>query len=450
MKETDVLVIGGGVAGIVAATTGKRFHSEKDFVLIRREQQAIIPSGIPYIFGGRVSSDENIIPDSGLLDAGVRMKVGEVISIDQRYKLCKTADGETIKFDRLILALGSVPTVPRWPAGLNLQNVFTIPKDKITIDKISASLHACQKVIIVGGGFIGVEVADQLKSAGKDVTIAELLPHILDLAFDEEFAVAAEDTLRSRGINVITSNGVNGILGEERVRGVVLDSDDQIEADAVILAMGYRPDTALARTAGIELNSTGFIKVDEYMETDNPSIFAVGDCAEKKTFLTRTPRNMMLASTACAEARIAALNLYRLSAVRTFGGTIAVYSTVVGDTAFGVAGLTESIAREKGYRVATGTFDGIDKHPGTLVGAHRQIVKLVTARESGLIIGAQIAGGESTAELTNLIGLAIQSKMTVNAILTAQISTHPLLTASPTAYPLVKAAEMISQTRWVE
>jgi pyruvate/2-oxoglutarate dehydrogenase complex dihydrolipoamide dehydrogenase (E3) component len=193
----------------------------------------------------------------------------------------------------------------------------------------------------------------------------------------------------------------------------------------------------------------GFIQVNEYMRTEDPDILAVGDCAEKKSFITRTLRNIMLASTACAEARLAALNLYGLSAMRTFGGTIAIYSTVIGDVAFGVAGVTETLAEQRGFNAVTGTFEGVDRHPGTLPGTQKQIVKLIAARESGVLIGGQVMGGASTGELTNLIGLAIENRMTVNSILTTQIGTHPLLTAPPTAYPLIKAAENIARSRWL-
>jgi pyruvate/2-oxoglutarate dehydrogenase complex dihydrolipoamide dehydrogenase (E3) component len=157
----------------------------------------------------------------------------------------------------------------------------------------------------------------------------------------------------------------------------------------------------------------------------------------------------MLASTACAEARVAALNLFRLSAVKTFGGTIAIYSTVIGDTAFGVAGVTESLAKERGFNITTGTFEGVDRHPGKLPGTHKQRVKLIVTREAGVVIGGQVMGGASTGELTNLIGLAVENRMGVNSILTGQIGTHPLLTAAPTAYPLIKAAEVIAKSRWV-
>ena len=137
------------------------------------------------------------------------------------------------------------------------------------------------------------------------------------------------------------------------------------------------------------------------------------------------------------------MNLYKLSAVKTFSGTIAIWSTGLGDDGFGCAGLTERAARTEGFDVVTGVFEGVDKHPGTLAGAHKQLVKLVAARDSGVILGGQVAGGASTGELTNLIGLAIQNRMVANSLVTAQIGTHPLLTAAPTAYPVIKAAEQV-------
>jgi NADPH-dependent 2,4-dienoyl-CoA reductase/sulfur reductase-like enzyme len=181
------------------------------------------------------------------------------------------------------------------------------------------------------------------------------------------------------------------------------------------------------------------------MRTEDPNIFAIGDCAEKRDFVTRKSNNVMLASTACAEARIAGMNLYKLYAIKTFSGTISIFSTAIGETGFGVAGLTEKIALDEDFDIVTGKFEGIDHHPGTLAGTHKQYVKLVVGKESGVILGGEVSGGISVGELTNTIGIMIQNRMTINSLLTAQIGTHPLLTASPAGYPLIKAAEDVHQ-----
>lgn len=443
MEKTDVLIIGGSAAGIVAAVTGKSCYPDRDFLLIRGEKQVLVPCGIPYIFGSLESSDKNLIPDTILTDAGIRLKIDKVVSIDEKNKKCKTSDDTEIRFEKLVLAIGSTPVVPKWLRGAELENVFTIHKNKEYLDKMMAKLNCYKNIVTIGGGFIGVEVSDELNKIGKNVTIVEILPHILMLVFDEEVSVEAEKIIKSRGIKIKNGVGVNEILGEKKVTGILLENGERLEADAIILSMGYRPNTNLVEKTGIKINEKGFIIVDEYMRTVVPDIFAVGDCAEKRDFITRKTTSIMLASTACTEARIAGMNLYELSVLKTFSGTIAIFATVLGETSFGVAGLTEDIASKEGFDIVTGTFQGIDKHPGTLSGTHKQMVKLITARECGIILGGEVIGGASAGELLNIIGLAIENKMTVNSILTAQIGTHPLITAPPTAYPIVKAAEIV-------
>jgi len=445
MKKTDVLVIGGSAAGIVAAVTGKSNYPDKDFLLIRKEDQVVVPCGIPYIFGSLDGTDKNVIPDAGLAKAGVNMKVGNIVSIKQDEKTCQIDDGTEIRFEKLVLATGSVPSVPKWLKGTELENVFMIPKDRNYLNEMLMKLEKCQKVITVGGGFIGVEVSDELNKKGKDITLIELLPNILGLAFDKELAVEAEQILQDRGVKTKTGIGVKEILGDEKVSGVLLSNTEKIETDAVVLSMGYRPNVSLTEKSGLKITEKGFFAVDEYMRTENPDIFAVGDCAEKRDFITRKPSGVMLASTACAEARVAGMNLYKLSTLKMLSGTIAIFSTAIGNTGFGAAGLTENAAKKEGFDVATGTFEGIDRHPGTLPDTHKQVIKLIVARESGVVLGGEVMGGLSAGELTNLIGLVIQNRMTINSILTAQIGTHPLLTGPPTAYPLIKAAEVVAK-----
>ena len=444
MEKTDVLIIGGGPAGIITAVTGKSFYPDKKFLLIRKEKQVVVPCGIPYVFGSIKNTDMALISDSVLNKSGIELKIDTVVTLDKEKKSCKTQDGSTISFEKLVLALGSHPYLPEWLEGANLENVFTIPKNKEYLDRILIKLKECKKVVVIGGGFIGVEVSDELNKIGKDVTIIEILPHILGNYGDIELTIPAEDILKSRGIKIINGIGIKEIIGNTKVTGVLLENGETLESDIVFLTMGYKPNSELVQKAGIRTNSLGFVKVDEYMRTFNPDIFAVGDCAEKIDFITRRPSNLMLASTACAEARIAGMNLYKLCGVKIFNGTIAIFSTAIGNIGFGTAGLSERLARDEGFDIITDTFEGIDKHPKALDETHKQIVKLIVSCDSGVILGGEVMGGASTGELINLIGLAIQNRMTVNQILTSQVGTHPLLTGPPTAYPLIKVAEVIA------
>ena len=445
MRTTDVLIIGGSAAGMVAALTGKSSWPKKNFILVKKQKEMMVPCGIPYIFGTLDCSDQNIMPVDAMLEKnGIISLVDEVTSINKENKTVDMASGEIIKYEKLVIATGSIPVMPKWLKGGEKENVFFIPKDKVYLDEMKSQISSCKKIVVIGAGFIGVEFSDELRKHGHEVLLVEKLPDILMLAFDAEISRKIEEILVLRGVEVITGNGIKEIVGEKKVEAVILENGQLINADAVILTVGYKPNTKLARDSDIYVDESGFIAVDEYMRTHVKDIFAIGDCAQKRDFITRSRVSTMLASTACAEARIAGMNLFNLNVVKTFSGTIAIYSTAIGDTGFGTAGVTEARAKEEGLDSITGTFEGMDRHPGNLPDAHKQLVKLIAARHSGVIIGGEVIGGSSAGELTNVIGLIIQNRMSVNSLLTSQIGTHPCLTASPAGYPLIKAAEIIA------
>ncbi|HDP74314.1 MAG TPA: NAD(P)/FAD-dependent oxidoreductase [Bacteroidales bacterium] len=382
--------------------------------------------------------------DATMQKIGVESLVDEATNIDTKGKVVSFASGEKIHYERLVIATGSSPIKPKWLAGADLENVFVIPKDRAYLDEMKSKLGSLKNIAVIGAGFIGVEFSDELAKNGYNVTLVEKLPHILNLAFDVELSLKIEELLTNRGVKVVTGVGISKINGPNKVQSIELENGQKLEMDAVVLTMGYKPNTELAKNAGIQVDEDDFIAVDEYMRTHTPDVFAVGDCAQKRDFVTRRRVPTMLASTACAEARIAGMNLFNLHVVKTFSGTIAIYSTAIGTNGFGTAGVTELRAQQEGLATLTGLFEGVDRHPGNLPDAHKQIVKLIAAANSGVIVGGEVIGGLEAGELTNVIGLAIQNRMSVNSFLTMQIGTHPCLTASPAAYPLIKAAEQIA------
>lgn len=451
MKSTDILVIGGSAAGLASALASKSHYPEKSVILVRKEEKVAIPCGIPYIFGTLEKTDQDILPDGGLINAGVDIMVDVVNRLEGEKKIATLESGEQITYDKLILATGSKPVIPGWLKGAELENVYTVPKDLVYLDAMKKKIGGLENIVVVGAGFIGIEMSDELKKTGKNVTLVELQPHVLPLAFDADLAEEAESILKDHGVVVLTGHGVQEITGKGKVEGVKIkhgEVEEVLKADAVILSMGYAPNVELAKSLDVTYNRDGFIKVDEYMRTDHPDVFAVGDCAEKRDFFTRKRSKAMLASIACAEARVAGMNLYKLSTLKTISGTIAIFSTALNGTGFGAAGLTETLAKAEGFDVIVGKFQGVDRHPGMLNNPHKQIVKLIAGRENGVILGGEVVGGSSAGELINIIGLIIQNKMNVNELMTAQIGTHPMLTASPAAYPLIKAAEVIAKEFW--
>jgi NADPH-dependent 2,4-dienoyl-CoA reductase/sulfur reductase-like enzyme len=440
MRKTDVLVIGGSAGGILSATTSKKVYNEKSVLLVRKTETVMVPCGIPYIYGTLNDTTKNRIPDAIITNVGVNLEIDEVTSIDKVKKTVTLKKGEEIAYDKLVLATGSNPIVPKFIEGYDLKNVFPIIKDEMYLADLFEKLKSMKNVTVIGGGFIGVEFAEQLQKNGKDVTLVEVAEKCLWQAFDNEICEAAEEDMKANGIIIKTSTKVCKIAGVGQVQSVEFENGESIKADAVILGMGVIPNSALAKAAGIMVNEKEAIVVDEYMRTSAKDIFAVGDCTEKRCFFTNKSIPILLASTAAMEAKIAAANLFGLKYVRENKGTISAFSTKIYDKTYAAAGITERRASEEEFEIVIGKFATMDRHPGSLPGASKVEIKLIFIRTSGVIIGAQIIGGDSAGEMINVLSLAIQKGMTANELNTFQVATHPLITASPIVYPINAAA----------
>jgi pyruvate/2-oxoglutarate dehydrogenase complex dihydrolipoamide dehydrogenase (E3) component len=303
-------------------------------------------------------------------------------------------------------------------------------------DKMKAS----KKVVVIGGGFIGVEMSDEMNKMGNlDVTICELLPHCLQLAFDPEFCDEAEKLIMDRGVKILANQKVVSIEGDKKVTGVKLGDGKVLEADMVVVGIGTVANVDLAKNANLRLGPTGSIWVDRTMRTVDENIFSCGDCTEKFSFFGGKPSKLKLASIACSEARIAGANLFGIQ--RESVGTIGVFSTAIGDRAFAVAGMGENFAKQQGYEVITGTAEGPNRHPGGMPGMIGQKVKLIFEKRTKVLIGTQMMGDNAVGELVNMGCACIQHKMTIDDIACFQMGTHPALTASPVVYQFVNAAE---------
>jgi len=440
MKKSEIVVIGGSAAGLTSAITARRHYPDKKITVIRKEEKAVIPCGIPYIFGTLDSPEKNIMGDDPYKKNNIELLIDEVLEIDREAKKITLKSGEEIGYEKLIIATGSLPMMPPIP-GFEKENVFPVYKSLPHLSKMLEVLKKSKRLVIIGGGFIGVEFADECKKIeGLEVSIVEILPHCLQIAFDPEFCEEAEKILEERGIKLCTGEKVVSIDGLKNVEWVKLESGRLLEADVVIIGIGAVPNVELAKKAGLRLGPTGAIVVDRFMKTSDENIFACGDCAEKVSFFGGRPSGLRLASIASAEARIAGANLYGNK--REYIGTIGVFSTFVGDTAFAVAGLTEENAKRQGYDVITGTFEAPNRHPGAMPGMKPIKVKLIFERRTGALLGGIFMGDKAVGELVNAICACIHYRMTIDDIASFQMGTHPALTASPVVYPLVNAAEM--------
>ena len=443
----DVLIIGGGPAGGVCAMTAKMNFPDKEVLVVREQELQLVPCAIPYIFSETLGSTENNIASCAPAEQfGIKAIVDTIVSIDTQSKTALSNDRE-IHFDKLVLATGSIPFVhPMLEHSLDIEGVFTVPKNVTYIDKMQHYIDTKKKVTVVGTGFIGIEMAMEFAENGKEVTVIGGSKNILKNSFDPEIAIKAEKIMLDAGINYVGGDRVAKIIDEDgAVCGVELQSGKILDTQVVVLATGYKANTELAEKAKMKFGHYGGIWVDEYMRTEDHDIFAIGDCAMRRHFITKEQSKVMLASTSSAEGRIAGSSLYGIKYLKHFSGTIAIFSTMVGDVAFSSAGVTHTGAKEGNADVVVGAFEGMNRHPATMPGAQKQYVRLIAMRNGGQIVGGQIVGGVETGEMINLVGMMIESEMTVYQVMTMQVATQPKLTASPPMYPLIVAATMMAQ-----
>ena len=438
--NVNVIVIGGGPAGIITALTAKSVYPEKSVCVIKEIGDSVIPCAIPYMMHTLSDPKQNAMGNMPLEKAGIDIIVGKVVSFDPKAHSVTLESGQVLNYERLVLATGTEPVLPPIP-GIEKEGVFTIRKSMSAMTELREKVHEAKHVAIIGGGFIGAEFADELSQGPKvDVHVIEVMPKILVAAFDDEFCDEVATVLGSKGIHTHCGNRVVSIDGNSRVESVTLDNGGKIQADMVLVSIGAKPASDLAQKADLRIVENGSIWVDEYMRTDAVDVFAVGDCAVKRDFFTRKAAPIWLASTATAEARNAGTNIYGIRVLHQIQGTISAFSTKIGDISFASAGMTCRACQKEGFRYVTATAVAPDRHPGMLPGARELKVKLVFADRSGIILGGQVSGGPSAGELINMIALAIQKKVTVRELDMLQIATHPLLTSAPTVHPLINAA----------
>jgi NADPH-dependent 2,4-dienoyl-CoA reductase/sulfur reductase-like enzyme len=440
MKKVDVLVIGGCCAGITAATSCRRLYPQKNVTLIRREEKPLGACGIPFMVATIGSPDRTVFPDFLVVNRGTELMIGKVEKINRDNKTVLLADGNTIGYEKLVLATGSSPVAPPIP-GIEKENVFMVEKDVPYLKKMLDAINAAKDIVVIGGGFIGIEFAEECKKHHDcNVTIVEMLPHCLQLNFDEEFCVEAEKVITEMGIKLLTNNKVESIIGDKQVNSIRLSDGKELKTDVLIISVGFKPDIKLAQEAGLQIGPTEAIAVDRYMRTTDRNIFACGDCAEKYSFFSGKPASALLASVAGTEGRIAGANLFNTSCINC--GTIGTFSFIIGERSFSSVGLTEAAAKEEGYDLVVSEETGMDKFPPSIPEATKIKVKLVFSKQDGLLLGGEISGGWLIGEPTNVISACIQARMTAYDITLFQMSSSPKLTASPSEYQIVNAAEL--------
>lgn len=413
-----IVIVGGVAGGASAATRLRRLDENAQIVLFERgEHISYANCGLPYYIGGTIKEREALLVQTpramkDKFNIDVRVQ-SEVTAIDRKNKTASVTDLRTGKrydesYDKLILSPGAAPVRPPIP-GIEQEGIFTLR----TVPDTDAIKEAVDKgkpseAVVVGGGFIGLEMAENLHSRGIKVTIVEAADQVM-APIDYEMACIVHRHILSKGLKLYLKDGVKAFRKEGKRVKVELQSGKLLAADMVILAIGVRPDVSLAKDAGLEIGERRGIKVNSYLQTSDPDIYAVGDAIEVKDFVNGSDTVIPLAGPANKQGRIAANNIY--GAGEQYHGTQGTSVVKVFDLTVAATGNSEKTLKRMGmdYRKS---YTESDSHAGYYPGASPLNIKLLFAPD-GKVLGAQAVGYEGVDKRIDVLASAIRFGRTV-------------------------------------
>ncbi len=417
-----IVIVGGVAGGASAAARARRMNERAEIILFEKDAHVSFANcGLPYYIGGEIADRGKLLvaPEAMLakrfrLDVRTRQEVTRIDLASKTVTVLNHKSGEemTQHYDKLILSPGASPLLPPIK-GAQAEGVFTLRNLEDT-DRIKAAVDSSpsKKAVVVGAGYIGLEMVEQLSRRGFHVALAELLPQVLPL-FDPEMVHPIEDLILANDVDLRLGDGILRVLTDEqgRAQGVELQSGATIDADVVILALGVRPNLKLAQEAGIKIGPGGGIATNEYMQTSDPDIYAVGDAAEYRFGPTGEPMRIALAGPANRAGRIAGQH----AATGKAHPMAPVYGTAIVrafEQVAAMTGLTVKLADRLGQAIQSVTIMA-NQHAGYYPGAHLLTLKLVYDPNSGLVLGAQAIGQEGVDKRIDVIATAMAFGATV-------------------------------------
>ncbi len=447
-----IIIIGGVAGGMSAATRARRLNETAHITVLEKGGYISFANcGLPYYLSGKIQTENKLLvttPDKVRERFAIDVRIRhEVLRIDRRAKAVEVRDLDTgqtmlLPYDKLILATGATPILPAVD-HLHAANVFLLRsmEDTQVVHRFLKD-RAPQSVAIIGGGFIGLEVAEAMRQRGLEVSLIEKSPHALP-PLDDEMARPLEAELRKNGVNLITGVGLKNLRAAgELVDEIELEDGRILPAGMVLLSIGVRPNVALASAAGLTLGASGAIAVDDFQRTSDPDVYAVGDASEALHGVTGLPMRMPLAGPANRQGRLAGEHAATGAApprgkvmgtaiVQVFGLTIA------------ITGLGELAAKKAGFD-ADSAFVHPNDHAGYYPGASPMTIKLIYDRPTGRVLGAQIAGGAGVDKRADVIATLLHFKGTVDDLATLDLAYAPQFAS---AKDPVHMAAMVAQNQ---
>jgi NADPH-dependent 2,4-dienoyl-CoA reductase/sulfur reductase-like enzyme len=446
MPPPKIVVVGGDAAGMSAASKARRTNPDATVIVLEKgDYVSYSACGLPYWIEGVVADADDLISRTAdeHRNAGIDLRIRhEAVALDTRARTLSVHALEsdyTQPFDKLILATGARPKLPPFVTG-TLEGVFTLKTipDATRIREYLSRFHV-DRAVVVGGGYIGVEMSEALTVRGVGVTLLEHGSQILKL-LDADVASKIAGYMSRQGVEIRTNADVRRLLGSNRVEGVELSDGERLRADMVIVSAGVTPNAELASKAGIATAESGAIAVDPAQRTSAFHVYAAGDCAEARHLVLDRNVYIPLGTTANKQGRVAGENAAGGRA--TFGGVVGTTVCKVFDRGFARTGLTDEQARRYGFVPQSATVEahsraGYYKRPPSLD------VKLTFDARTRRLLGAQLFGDDTVAKRIDIVVTALTARMTVDAFAQLDLSYAPPY--SPVWDPLLVAANVAAR-----
>ncbi|HZY66494.1 MAG TPA: FAD-dependent oxidoreductase [Rubrobacteraceae bacterium] len=442
-----LVVVGGVAAGTKAAARARRVDPEMEITLYQEEPEiSISECGLPYFLSGTVDERSNLVartPEGFAekdVEVLVRHRVERVDHENRRLTVRNLKTDEQFEdgYDRLIIATGAQAVIPPI-SGADLDGIFKL-RFLTDADEVLRYLqkHSPKKAAIVGGGYIGLEVAENLCSLGMEVSIVEVADQVA-IAYGKEVADRVCAHLTEKGVNLYAGNEVEEFTGDGRIQGVRF-GEQEIEADLAILGVGIKPRVDLAEDAGVEVGPTGAIRVDGHMKTNLPDVWSAGDCVETTNLASGEPTWVPLGDTANQMGRVAGTNAATGEDTLEFPGVLGTGIFKVFDLGVGKTGLSEKEARDAGFEVLSAGVESNDRaqyYPGL----DEVFLKLIADKNTGRLLGSESVGSGAD-KLIDVCATATWGRLHVQDLVNIDLAYAPPF--SPTLSPVIQAATVLS------
>jgi len=425
-----LVIIGGVAAGASAAARARRLNETAAITLLERGPDVSFANcGLPYFIGGEIKQRDALAVQTpqtlkALLALDVRTCT-EAVAIDRPRKRVQVrhlpaGTEEWLPYDRLLLAPGAVPLRPPLP-GIDDPRIFTL-RSLQDMDRIKSAAATARHVTVIGAGFIGLEMAEQFIHLGKQVTLVELLDQVLP-PLDKPMTALLEDELRKRGVELLLGDGIAGFDGAAGLH-CRLASGRSFDTDLVVLAIGVRPDTKLARDAGLTLGARGHIRVNGFMQTNDPAIYAAGDAVETEDLVTGDAVAVALGGPANRQGRLVADHIYRPDLAKPWPGLLGTAIVRAFDVAAGLTGWTEKRLRAAGRAYRTVTVND-NHHASYYPGAKPILLKLLWDPATTRVLGAQATGLAGVDKRLDVLATAITGGLTIDDLAQLELAYAP-------------------------